>query len=39
MSKSELVRLLGRALIDGDARQLYSAIYSRCELTRETQDF
>jgi TetR/AcrR family transcriptional regulator, acrAB operon repressor len=37
--KSELVRLLGRALIDGDARQLYSAIYSRCELTRETQDF
>jgi TetR/AcrR family transcriptional regulator, acrAB operon repressor len=37
--KSELVRLLGRALIDGDARQLYSVIYSRCELTRETQDF
>lgn len=35
--RSELVRLLGEALSNGAARRLYSIIYSRCEITRETR--
>ena len=36
--KSELIRLLGKVLSGGAARRLYSVIYSRCEVTRETQN-
>ena len=35
--KSELIRLLGKVLSSCAARRLYSVIYSRCEITRETQ--
>ncbi|MGV2288082.1 TetR family transcriptional regulator [Trinickia sp. YCB016] len=35
--KSELMRLLAQALSKGAARRLYSVIYSRCEITRETR--
>lgn len=37
--KSELIRLLGKVLRNSEARQLYSVIHSRCEITRETRDF
>jgi TetR/AcrR family transcriptional regulator, acrAB operon repressor len=37
--KSELIRLLCKALCKCKARRLYSVIYSRCEITRETRDF
>lgn len=35
--RSELIRLLHRALSDGEARRFYSIVYTRCELTRETR--
>ncbi|WP_206995581.1 TetR family transcriptional regulator [Trinickia mobilis] len=36
--KLELIRLLGEVLSGGAARRLYSVIYSRCEVTRETRN-
>jgi TetR/AcrR family acrAB operon transcriptional repressor len=37
--KSELTRLLGNVLRNGEVRRLYSVIHSRCEIARETWDF